>query len=218
MTQAVNQPMSSSSEPRFHRPRFEKSVPIEDQIRLLPKNAACKGLYFNDPIQRLRQADPAHPLLAEGAIGSRRIVPFFDYPYADFMRLFAEAARASYPATPLGGPVRRLGRSGYEALLQNQVGKVLFGVFGRDFEQIVKMGARGWAVSVNFGEVRVESVGANHVRYHFQAMPGYLETYQVGIVEGAMNVCGVEGEVEVELRDLANATFDIHWWSPGARR
>jgi uncharacterized protein (TIGR02265 family) len=210
--------MPPTSEPRFHRPRFDKPVPVEDQIRLLPKNAACKGLYFNDPIQRLRQADPGHPLLTEGALGSRRIVPFFDYPYAEFMRLLAEAARVSYPSVPLGEALRRLGRIGYEALLQNQVGKVLFGVFGRDFESIVKMGARGWAVSVNFGEVRVETVGANHVRYHFQAMPGYLETYQVGIVEGGMSVCGVEGEVEVEMRDLANATFDIHWRSPGAKR
>lgn len=203
----------------IHRaPRFDRSVQLEEQIRLLPPNAACKGLFFNDPIQRLRKVAPDHPLLAPSALAGRRYVPFFDYPYADFIRVLGGVAEAVYPTLPLGEGLRRLGRAGYEALLQSQVGRVIFGVFGRSFEDVVKTGARGWAVSLNFGKVEVEVLGPQHVRYQFAGLPALLETYQVGIVEGAMNVCQVEGEITVHLRDLANGSFDIRWREPSRAR
>jgi uncharacterized protein (TIGR02265 family) len=194
-----------------HAPRFDRTLNVEDHIRLLAPKAACKGLFFNDPIARLRRAKPDHVLLSQDGIASRRYLPFFDYPYADLMRILAGTAGAVYPELPLGEGLRRLGRTGYEALLESQVGKVIFGIFGRNFESVVKTGARGWAVSINFGKVDVEVVGPNHVRYHFENLPGFLETYQVGIVEGAMNVCGVRGEIGVHLKDLANGSFDIRW-------
>lgn len=202
----------------YRLPRFGRSIDIEEQVRLLPAGAACKGLFFNDPIQRLRRVDPKHALLDAGNAAGRRYVPFFDYPYSDFMRVLGATATAVYPTVPKGEALRRLGRAGYEALLQSQVGKVLFGVFGKSFEQVVKMGARGWAVSISFGKVEVEEVGPQHVRYHFRDLPALLETYQVGIVEGGMNVCGVEGEVRVHLTDPGNGSFDIQWWEPGSRR
>lgn len=202
---------ASSADATFRTPRFDRPIEIEDHVALLPPGASCKGLFFNDPIERLRKVDPRHPLLEASEIAGRRHVAFFDYPYSDFMRVLATTARAVYPAAPLGEGMRRLGRAGYEALLNSHVGKVLFGVFGRNFEQVARMGARGWKVSVSFGAVEIEDLGERHVRYHFRDMPAMLETYQVGVVEGAMNVCGVEGELRIQMRDLANATLDVRW-------
>jgi uncharacterized protein (TIGR02265 family) len=204
----------SGSEPEdllFRVPRFDRKIVVEEHVRLLPHGAACKGLFFNDPIQRLRKVSPQHPLLSSSEIAGRRYVPFFDYPYSDFMRLLAATAADVYPSAPLGEGLRRLGRAGYEALLQSQVGKVLFGVLGRDFESVVRAGVRGWSVSVSFGKVELEALGPRHMRYHFREFPAYLETYQVGIVEGAMQVCGVSGEVRVKLRDLGHGTLDMRW-------
>jgi uncharacterized protein (TIGR02265 family) len=202
---------SVATDPAFRPPRFDRPIEIEELVALLPPGASCKGLFFNDPIERLRKVDPRHPMLASSEIAGRRHVAFFDYPYSDFMRVLATTARAVYPSAPLGEGLRRLGRAGYEALLNSHVGKVLFGVFGRNFDQVAKMGARGWAVSVSFGRVEIEDLGERHVRYHFRDMPAMLETYQVGVVEGAMHVCGVEGELKIQMRDLANATLDVRW-------
>ncbi|MDQ3033478.1 MAG: DUF2378 family protein [Myxococcota bacterium] len=202
--------MPPELQPLHRPPRFDRAIPLEEHVRLLPEGAACKGLFFNDPIERLRKVAPGHPLLV-GGIAGRRYVPFFDYPYSDFMRLLAGTAQAVYPNVPLGEGLRRLGRAGYEALLQSHVGKVIFGVFGSSFGDVVKTGARGYAVSINFGKVEVEVVGPQHVRYRFERLPAFLETYQVGIVEGAMNVCKVQGEILVHLSDPANGSFDIRW-------
>ena len=195
----------------YRAPRFDRPMEVEEHIRLLPHGAACKGLFFNDPIARLRRVDARHPILDSSEIAGRRYVPFFDYPYSDFMRLLAATARAVYPAAPLGEGLRRLGSAGYQALLESQVGKVLFGVFGSSFEQVARVGARGWAVSVSFGKVELEEVGERHVRYHFRDLPAFLESYQVGVVEGAMSACGVEGELRVHLRDPGNGSFDVRW-------
>jgi uncharacterized protein (TIGR02265 family) len=195
----------------FRRPRFDRPIAVEDQIRLLPAGATCKGLFFNDPIQRLKKISPSHPLLAPGEIAARRYVTFFDYSYADFMRLLATSAQAVYPSAPLGEGLRRLGRTGYEALMQSQVGKVVFGVLGRDFESVVRTGVRGWVISVNFGKVELEVIDRRQMRYHFRDFPAFLESYQVGVVEGAMGVCGIEGEVLVHLHDPGNGVFEIRW-------
>jgi uncharacterized protein (TIGR02265 family) len=93
----------------------------------------------------------------------------------------------------------------------SQVGKVLFGVLGTDTRRIMELGARGYKVSLNFGRVEVNGVGTNHLRYHFRNLPAYLETYQVGVVEGAMKASGVEGRVRVKLANLGNGSFDIRW-------
>lgn len=195
----------------FAPPRFERPVDLARHLAELPKEAACKGLFFADPIQRMRKVAPAHPLFAEGKVGSRRYVPFLNYPYADFLTLLTEAAKVVHPGVPTGEGLRRLGRAGYEALLESQVGKVLFGVFGRSFEHVVRMGARGWSVSVTFGQVRVEELGPRHVRYHFTDFPAFLETYQVGIVEGGMRACQAKGEVLVRLDSIRSGSFDIRW-------
>jgi uncharacterized protein (TIGR02265 family) len=199
------------SELLYRKPRFERAVNVEEHIRLLPPGATCKGLFFNDPIERLRKVAPRHPLLEANAIAGKRYVTFFDYPYSDFMRVLGTVAEAVYPKAPSGEGLRQLGRAGYEALLNSQVGRVIFGVFGRSFADVVKMGARGYQVSMNFGKLEIELVAPQHVRYHFQRLPAFIETYQVGIVEGGMNVCGVEGEILVHMRDHAHGSFDIRW-------
>jgi uncharacterized protein (TIGR02265 family) len=198
----------------FHPPRVSAPIDLERHLRELPPDATCRGLFFADPIERLGRAQPGHPILRSGEIGGRRYLPFRSYPYADYMRLMHDAARALHPREPVGEGLRRVGRGAYTALLSNQIGRVMFGVFGRSFDQIVRMGARGYGVSVSFGSVRVEERGERHIRYHFEDFPAFIETVQVGIVEGAMDLCEVEGEVRVKMRGLAHGTFDVRWATP----
>jgi uncharacterized protein (TIGR02265 family) len=195
----------------FRPPRFDAPVDLDAHLALLSPDAACKGLFFNDPIQRLRKLNAAVDPFALAGIPQRRFLPFLNYPYKDFLRLLVASARALYPDMPIGEGLRRLGRAGYVALLESQVGKVLFGVFGRNFEYVVQYGGKGYGVSLNFGKCEVESVAPCHARYHFSGIPGFIETYQVGVIEGGMEVCGVRGDVTVAMKDLANASMDIRW-------
>jgi uncharacterized protein (TIGR02265 family) len=193
-----------------HPPRFEQPVDLDAHLRRLPPGARCRGLFFAAPLAQLRKTKPTHPLLTHG-LGAQRYTPFLEYPYADFLRLLVEVAPAVFPGVSPGEGLRRLGRGGYEALLGSQVGQVVFGIFGRDFERVVQMGARGYEVSLNFGSLQVERVGPRCARYHYRRRPIFLETYQVGIIEGAMRTCGVEGEVLVHLDSIEEGTLEIRW-------
>lgn len=202
---------TSSFDDHYEAPRFDRPVVLDEHLRALPSGATCKGLFFHDVLDRLRKSAPNHGLLAPDGVGIRRYLHFFDYPYADYMRVLHGVALAIFPGVPVGEGLRRLGRSSYPALLNSQVGKVLFGVLGADTRRVLELGARGYQVSLNFGRVEVDALGPSHLRYQFRNLPAYLETYQVGVVEGAMSACGVEGRVRVKLANLGNGSFDIRW-------
>ncbi len=180
-------------------------------MRALPEGANAKGLFLRDPLKRVAVAEPGLDLFAKAGVPRRRLLPFFDYPYAELMRLLFAASEVLYPREPRGEGLRQLGRGAYEALLDAQVGKVLFAAFGSDFARVASVGARGWKVSVSFGSVRFERLGEGHAAYHFRAFPAFLETYQVGVVEGAMRVCGVRGEVWTKLSGLGEGTLELFW-------
>ena len=200
---------------RYKAPRFDTPIVVEDHVRALPSGATCKGLFFHDVLEQLRRSAPNHAFLLPGSLGARRYVHFFDYPYADFMRLLYVTAQALYPSVPVGEGLRRLGRKTYLALLNSQIGRVIFGVLGDDFLSVIKLGVRGYQISMNFGKLDVEVVENHHIRYYFRDLPAYLETFQVGVVEGAMQACNVEGRVHVSVTNMSTASFDIRWWLPG---
>jgi hypothetical protein len=64
---------------------------------------------------------------------------------------------------------------------------------------------------VSFGQVRFEEFDEGHGAYHFTGLPAFLETYQVGVIEGAMQACGVSGEVLARLDTLGDGTLEFFW-------
>lgn len=192
-------------------PPFDRPVDVEAHLAALPNGATAKGLFLKDPVRRVEKVHPEADVFREAGVPQRRLLPFFDYPYDELIRLLDAAAKILWPDVPRGEALRRLGRGAYEALLSAQVGRVLFGALGSDFARVAAIGARGWKVSVSFGEVRYEELGPRHGAYRFREFPALLETYQVGVVEGAMSVCGVQGEVWTKLEGLGDGVLEF-WW------
>lgn len=195
----------------FHRPRLSLPVDVEGHLRRLRPDATCKGLFFADALRMLERARPGEDPCTVAGIPTRRHVPFFDYPYADYLRVVTAAARQGFPGRPLGEGLFAIGRAAYGALAENRVGKVLFGALGRDFDRVAELGARGWQVSTNFGEVRYVSLGRRHAAYVFRRFPALIETLQTGVVKGAMEATGTDGEVQAHLDDLENGVIEMRW-------
>ena len=194
----------------FHAPRLDAPIDLDAHLRLLPRNATCKGLFFLSAIRLLREAERLDVLRPLGLDG-RRFLPFFDYPYADLLRLNVATGAAVYPDESPGEGVRRMGQAAYDALLESRVGRVIFGALGLRFGLVVRHGPKGWQVAQNFGHATIEDLADKHVRVHIHEMPALLETAQVGAVEGAMRACQTKGEVRVKMRSLASAVFDVQW-------
>lgn len=192
-------------------PRFPDGIDVEESVRLLPPGATTKGMFLLDALRKVEDRAPRFDLFAAAGLEQHRILPFFDYPFSELMRLLVAAAEVLYPTLQVGDGVRRLGRSAYEAPLQARIGKLLFAVVGKDFARVASLGVRGWKISASFGKVRFESLGEGHAAYHFSDFPAFIDTYQVGVVEGAMSACRVDGEVWVKLDGPGDGTLEFFW-------
>ena len=195
----------------FQAPRFDKPPAIAETIAALPDSATCLGLYFNDVIDTVARARPDADLFALANIKKRRYFPFFSYPYADMLAILATGAKLVHPRVSHGEAIRRLGYRVYEKLFATKVGQLVFGVLGNDVEHVLLAGPRGYSMSSNFGEVTAEVVGEKKAIYHFRKYPALLETYQVGVFEGALAFMKVTGTVRVSLIDVANADIEVTW-------
>ncbi|MBZ0231207.1 MAG: DUF2378 family protein [Deltaproteobacteria bacterium] len=194
-----------------HAPRFDREIHIDAHVAALPAGATAKGLFLRDPLQRVATAAPGTDLFQLAKVPKRRILPFFDYPYDELMRLLHAAAGVLWPKLPRGEGLRRLGHGAYEALIGHQVGRVIFMVVGNDFSRVAQVGRRGWQVSVSFGKVDYQELGPGHGAYFFKDFPAFLETYQVGVLEGAMRVFRVNGAVSVKLDGLGDGVIEMKW-------
>lgn len=184
---------------------------LEANIALLPAGATTKGLFFSNIADRARGKVEAAELARLAGIEHRRYVAFFDYPYADIMRFMAAGAGVVYPTLPPGEAVRKLASTTYEALLSSHVGRVLFAALGIDVEAVLLTGPRAYKLACSFGDVRATRVGERRVRYEFRDFPALLATQQLGVIEGAIAYYGHQPKVDLELRSLADATFDVAW-------
>ena len=45
--------------------------------------------------------------------------------------------------------------------------------------------------------------------FHVHGLPGFLETYQVGVLEGVLHHCGERGRVRIALEALDRGTLAI---------
>ena len=195
----------------FQAPRFDNPLPVAETIAALPESATCLGLYFNDVIDTVSRARPDADVFALTSIKKRRYFPFFSYTYADMLNIIATSAKLVHPRVSHGEAVRRLGHRVYEKLFETKVGQLIFGVLGNDVERVLMAGPRGYSMSSNFGEITSEVIEPGKVVFHFRKMPALLETYQVGVIEGALAFMKVKGTVRVRMIDVANADFEISW-------
>jgi uncharacterized protein (TIGR02265 family) len=195
----------------LHPPRIELPVDLDAHIARLPPNASCKGFFFTDILNRLKRAHPGNDPYALAGIPEKRYVPFFEYPYADILRLCFNGAKHLYPNLSIGAGLRELGAHAYDTLLKSPAGRVIAGVFGLDIEQVLPNGIKAYALAINFGKVTIEMLGNRTARYEFRDLPGLLETYQVGVIEGAVRHCGCEPDVRVSMSDIANASMELRW-------
>ncbi len=195
----------------FRAPRFYAPVDLEGQVALLPPRATCKGMFFLDPIARAQRHDAAVDLFAMAGVAPRRYMPFLDYPHAEWMRVAYAAATVLSPGGRVGEGLRELGRHAYDVIFANPLGKVLFSPFGFDLERVFAHAGMGYRLGIGFGAVQSERRGPQHYRVTFEDFPSFLETYNVGVFEGAVAHYGSEAVVRIAHEHPAQATMDVTW-------
>jgi uncharacterized protein (TIGR02265 family) len=194
---------------RMRDPDFFAPVDVDGHLRLLPPDATCKGIFFLDLVRLGATAISPPELFQLAGLRERRYVAFRDYSLAENLRLTVAVALAVYPALPAGEGLRRIGRTAFDTVSTSLVGKTLFGVHGRDLEALLFTGPRAYRLFLNCGDVTVEKTAPGTFRFHARDFPGFLETYQIGVIEGVMRHCAAEGRLRIALEALDRATIEL---------
>jgi uncharacterized protein (TIGR02265 family) len=190
-------------------PDFAAPVDIDAHLARLPPDATCKGLFFLDLIRLGTTAVSPGELACLSGVPERRYVSFRDYPMADNLRLTVAVARAVYLTEPLGEALRRIGRTAFDVVCTSLVGKTLFGGHGRELEPLLFTGPRACKLFLSFGDVAVEKAAPGRFLIHARGLPTFLETHQVGVIEGVLRHCRMRGRVRVALEALDRSTAEI---------
>ena len=202
-------PSSGPSSARLRTPDFVAPVDLDGHLALLPTDASCKGMFLMDVARIGAKSRSVAELHELAGLPDRRYVAFRDYPMADHMRLAVAASRLAYPGIPIGQGLRRIGQSAFDAVIGTHIGKTLFGVLGRDAERLLARWPKAYELLLNFGNVTAEPRGPGLAALRMRAFPAFLETYQIGVLEGALRHCGAGGRVRIALASLSDAVIEI---------
>ncbi len=195
----------------LREPRADIDLETDAQIALLPRDARCKGMFFLDVIAQARSVDPSADLHRLAGLKPRGYLSVLDYPHADWMRLAASAASVvNHGRRPAEG-MRALGRRAFDTIFLTPLGMVLFGPIGFDLEQVLGHAGTAYRLGLSFGSVTSEVLAPGSVRIEFRNLPSYLETFNVGVVEGAAQHYGVTPTVRVDVEGYSRMTLEVTW-------
>lgn len=169
-----------------------------------PPEATIKGMFVNDLLEHVAKGGGR-------AITDKRYVAFKDYPMREYLELAPRACEVAYPGVPPREALRRIGRSAYPTLASTMIGKVIFGVLGKDLEAVMKVAARGYAVAQSAGRADVIEVRPGRAMVKLTNIFTYVDAFQVGVFEGAILACDREGEVRVKVESIGTATMLATW-------
>ncbi len=195
---------------RLRAPRFDAPVDLDAHLQHTPAGTTCKGLFFHDLLRTGARAGLTHAELCQAAgIPDRRYQRFHDYPLSDFLRLLMATARHAHARVPMGEGLRLIGRGAFDVVMESQIGRALLSVLSRDLDGLLKRGPRVYKQMLSEGEMVTEQVSFRAYVFHIKKLPLFLETYQVGALEGVLAHCGATGQILIQLDDLGTGRIEL---------
>lgn len=184
---------------------------IEAHVRATPHGATCKGVLFAGAIERARRARPDVDVAAVAGVERRRYLAFLNYPYDELLRVLPAAAVLVFPGVPPAEALRRLGRGAFGDFRATRAGSIFLGLLADELAAVLVGAPGAYSMTLSLGRFATERLGARHVRMRFDDYPGYLETYDVGVLEGVIASYREEGVVRAERSGPLAGAIDVRW-------
>jgi uncharacterized protein (TIGR02265 family) len=184
------------------------------RLELVRPVHTVRGLAFNAILALVaQQAGEEASARLSRELGLRRLVDFFSYPAADFMRLLYAAAGVLQDR--VGSQEQALRACGTACLnhffYSSTVGRALAKIMGRkDPLRAFSNTPIAYATLVNYGTHDCEVVGPRQLRLVFR---GDMQParFHEGTLSAALQVTGVQGTVTSTVHGLDHAEFLIDW-------
>jgi uncharacterized protein (TIGR02265 family) len=183
------------------RPQLDE---FREQIAHTPATCETNGMYAVNLLDLLR----THGVVVQGVRPPQR---FRRYPLREYMELQLLAAVSVYPDKTVADGLRCLGRFVIPTFAQSLVGSVMMSMATCTWEGALGGLARGYSLSLHPGEARVADFRRAHARVELRGIWSFGDTYQVGVIEGLMKWCEIDGRAVPTKLSRANTDITLEW-------
>jgi len=188
----------------FALPNDSAPLDADAHIAATPADAEIRGMFFQAYLDEAARRGVTLP-------ARRTYTAFKMYSMREWQAFAVEAAQALYPQTTLRGALRKMGLSAYPTFADSIVGRVVFGVLGKDLSRIMRVASKGFEHSTNCARAEIVDAGADFARLRLLGVYGFVDSYNVGVFEGAITVCEKQGDVFVRSLGVAEAEVFCRW-------
>jgi uncharacterized protein (TIGR02265 family) len=137
--------------------------------------------------------------------------PFRSYPRAEVMRVEARMAAVAFPSLPLREGLRRLSQQVYPLFLSSVIGRLVLGAVGADVDTVLRLGPKVIGAVTDFGGLEALKMGPRHWVYRYQHYYSWLDSGDVGIIEGLLHHYGHRPRLQIATDGPFSMTLDIRW-------
>jgi uncharacterized protein (TIGR02265 family) len=188
----------------FKEPDWKGAIDFAARISAIPEHAKARGMFFQLLIQAMGDRAPEET-------SGRRYLAFKNYPMREYVELMMLGCAKRPKHEAAGEYVRRLGRLVYPSYAETLTGTAIFAAAGRNFRRALELCPAAYRVVMDPGAVTVRSISEGHAVIELREIWNLPEFHQVGVFEGAMDVCAATGTIEVDVIDFGSADFEIRW-------
>jgi uncharacterized protein (TIGR02265 family) len=173
-------------------------------IENTPKTHTVRGMYVGGLVQAV-QAMGFHPWKDE------KIHAFREYSLREYMEMLLDAAISLYPADSVREGLRKLGGLAIPTFSKSMAGGVIMATVGRSWDLALICVSRGYEVSLKPGKAIVMENANGHAMVQLRNVWNFADCYQVGVMEGLMHWCKLEGKVTPEVHTPCDVDLKIEW-------
>ena len=174
------------------------------RIDRTPSTHTVRGMYVGGIVQAIASMG-FEPTKVE------RIHAFKEYSVREYMELLLDSAISIYPGGGVHEGLRRLGGMAIPTFAKSMAGGVIMATAGRSWDLSLSLVSRGYELSLKPGKCTVVENANGRALIQLREVWNFCESYQIGVMEGLMQSCKLEGTVKPTLITPCDADLEIRW-------
>jgi uncharacterized protein (TIGR02265 family) len=195
----------------FTGPTLTHEVDVDGYLSACPAQATTRGTFFRFLRDAIEEQVGADPRLLEG-LANTEWTAFRKYPLRDFMQLSVNVARIVHAGEAISEGLRRVGRLAFPSLAATMAGRVVLFAFGERLENVIMALPKAYAVSVPGTRIETTELGPQRYRITMRSVHNFVDTYHLGVLEGAVLAMGQQPRIDVQVGDRpCDAVFEGGW-------
>jgi hypothetical protein len=173
-------------------------------LRAIPKDATMTGVFLGAVAAEATARGVTLPSARP------RYTAFQLYPLREHCALLLELARLGFADVPLRIALRKLGRGAPLALVESNIGRIVFGSAEGTIDVIRAM-AKSYQLHMRPCSLEVEPRDERSAIIHMTDVHNFLDSHNVGVFEGVLRFARVQGVVRMQSFSRTAADLLCEW-------